>query len=104
MRNGKKEAWENAAQQGGGCRRAYRPPKTTTRLCRILSAELCRFSTVSTITNRFSVGEIIGKTVIIHDRLDDFTTQTSGNSGTKIACGVIRGAKGTCPGCSVTSG
>ena len=42
-------------------------------------------------TNRFSVAEIIGKTIIIHDRPDDFTTQPAGNSGKKIACGVIYG-------------
>lgn len=42
------------------------------------------------LTDRFTVGEVIGRTVIIHDRPDDFTTQPSGNSGTKIACGVIR--------------
>ena len=42
------------------------------------------------LTNRFHIHEIIGKTVIIHDRPDDFTTQPSGNSGTKIACGEIR--------------
>lgn len=42
-------------------------------------------------TDRFSVGEIIGRTVIIHSNPDDFTTQPSGNAGTKIACGVIRG-------------
>ena len=42
------------------------------------------------LTNRFSVDEITGKTVIIHDHPDDFTTQPSGDSGTKIACGVIR--------------
>ncbi len=41
------------------------------------------------LTNRFSPGEIIGKTVIIHSAPDDFTTQPSGNSGMKIACGVI---------------
>lgn len=41
------------------------------------------------LTDRFSIDEIIGKTVIIHDLPDDFTTQPSGNSGTKIACGVI---------------
>lgn len=41
------------------------------------------------ITNRFTVDEIIGKTVIIHDKPDDFTTQPSGNSGKKIACGEI---------------
>ncbi len=41
------------------------------------------------LTNRFSTEEIIGKTVIIHSAPDDFTTQPSGNSGTKIGCGVI---------------
>jgi len=44
------------------------------------------------LTDRFSVNEVIGKTVIIHDHPDDFTTQPSGNSGAKIACGVIRRA------------
>ena len=41
------------------------------------------------LTNRFSVDEILGKTVIIHSDPDDFNTQPSGNSGTKIACGKI---------------
>lgn len=41
------------------------------------------------VTNRFSVQEVVGKTVIIHDKPDDFTTQPSGNAGTKIACGKI---------------
>lgn len=48
------------------------------------------------LTERFSVNEVIGRTVIIHDHPDDFTTQPSGNSGTKIACGVICGAAGAC--------
>lgn len=48
------------------------------------------------LTNRFSVDEVIGRTVIIHDHPDDFTTQPSGNSGTKIACGVIRRITGSC--------
>lgn len=43
------------------------------------------------LTNRFTVQEVIGRTVIIHSKPDDFTTQPSGNSGLKIACGVIRG-------------
>ncbi len=42
------------------------------------------------LTDRFTVNEITGKTVIIHSAPDDFTTQPSGNAGTKIACGVIR--------------
>lgn len=38
---------------------------------------------------RLTINEIIGRSVIIHDMADDFTTQPSGNSGTKIGCGVI---------------
>ncbi len=44
------------------------------------------------LTDRFSVDEIIGKTVIIHSGVDDFTSQPAGNAGEKIACGVIRRA------------
>ena len=44
------------------------------------------------LTDRFSACEIIGRTIIIHSAPDDFTTQPSGNSGSKIACGVIRKA------------
>ncbi|MBQ8688242.1 MAG: superoxide dismutase family protein [Ruminococcus sp.] len=42
------------------------------------------------LTKRFSVREIIGKTVILHADPDDFTTQPSGNAGEKIACGQIK--------------
>lgn len=41
------------------------------------------------LTNRFSAGEIIGRTVILHSMPDDFTSQPAGNSGAKIACGTI---------------
>lgn len=41
------------------------------------------------LTDRFKIDEIIGKTVIIHSMPDDFTTQPSGNSGMKIACGIV---------------
>lgn len=41
-------------------------------------------------TDRFRVCDVIGKTVIIHKEPDDFRSQPAGNSGTKIACGVIR--------------
>lgn len=44
-------------------------------------------------TERFRLNEIIDKSVIIHSNPDDFTTQPSGNSGTKIGCGVIRQSK-----------
>ncbi len=44
---------------------------------------------MSFLTDRFTVDEIIEKTVIIHAMPDDFMTQPSGNAGEKIACGVI---------------
>lgn len=44
---------------------------------------------MSVLINRFKIKDIMGKVVIIHDMPDDFTTQPSGNSGTKIACGKI---------------
>lgn len=45
---------------------------------------------LSVKTDRFSVDEIIGRTVVIHSDPDDFRTQPAGNAGKKIACGVIR--------------
>lgn len=44
------------------------------------------------LTDRFSFTDVLGKAIIIHDAPDDFTTQPSGNAGTKIACGIIRNA------------
>lgn len=40
-------------------------------------------------SNRFKVSDVIGRTVVIHAKPDDFMTQPSGASGEKIACGVI---------------
>ena len=40
-------------------------------------------------TDRFCVGEIIGRTVVIHSGPDDLHSQPAGNAGTKIACGLI---------------
>ena len=39
---------------------------------------------------RFTIRDILGRSVIIHINPDDFHTQPSGNSGTMIACGEIR--------------
>lgn len=51
----------------------------------------CRGSAyLSVKTDRFSVNEIIGRTVVIHSDPDDFHSQPAGNAGRKIACGVIR--------------
>lgn len=45
---------------------------------------------MAVLTNRFRAAEAIGRTVVIHSRRDDFTSQPAGDSGRKIACGVIR--------------
>lgn len=47
------------------------------------------YAYMSVLINKFKVSDIIGKVIIIHDMPDDFTTQPSGNSGKKIACGII---------------
>lgn len=40
-------------------------------------------------TSYFQVPDILNRSLILHSAPDDFTTQPSGNSGTKIGCGVI---------------
>lgn len=42
------------------------------------------------LTNRFTIGEVIGKAIIIHGSPDYFTSQPGGNAGAKIACGIIK--------------
>lgn len=54
----------------------------------LLSANGKAYSAV--LTDRFSIAEIIGKTIIVHAMPDDFTTQPAGNAGEKMACGVIQ--------------
>ncbi|MBE7056693.1 MAG: superoxide dismutase family protein [Ruminococcaceae bacterium] len=61
----------------------------------VFSAGGYAFSAV--LTNRFTVNEIVGRTVILHGLPDDFTTQPSGKSGEKIACGVIDRVAGRYP-------
>lgn len=46
-------------------------------------ARMCFF------TDKFKPKDIIGKSVIIHQNPDDYRTQPSGNSGKRIACGII---------------
>lgn len=51
--------------------------------------------TVSITTDEWCIGcdddnkNIIGKAVIVHDGVDDFTSQPSGAAGTRVGCGVI---------------
>lgn len=40
-------------------------------------------------TDKFRAKDIIGRTVIIHQNPDDYRTEPAGNSGPRIACGVI---------------
>ena len=47
------------------------------------------YAYLSFFTDRFLVKDILNKVVVIHSAADDFTTQPSGNSGKKIACGKI---------------
>lgn len=42
------------------------------------------------ILTKFTIKEILGRVVILHSMPDDFHSQPSGNSGEKIACGIIR--------------
>ena len=44
---------------------------------------------MSFYTNKFRVNEVVGKSVIIHQNPDDYRTQPSGNSGKRLACGII---------------
>ncbi len=40
-------------------------------------------------TNKFRPRDVVGKSIIIHQNPDDYRTQPSGNSGKRLACGVI---------------
>ncbi len=47
------------------------------------------YAYMSVLTDRFTLGQIINKVIVIHEGKDDFSTQPTGNAGTKIGCGKI---------------
>lgn len=44
---------------------------------------------LAVMSDRFSLTDILGRTVVIHGKPDDFHTQPAGNAGQRIACGAI---------------
>lgn len=44
---------------------------------------------LSFVTTRFTIEEVLNRSVIIHLDADDYTSQPSGNAGKRIGCGVI---------------
>jgi superoxide dismutase, Cu-Zn family len=59
----------------------------------MLQADASGNATLSAEFGRMTVGsgvtDIVGKSVIVHKDADDFKTQPTGNSGARVACGVI---------------
>jgi len=52
-------------------------------------------ATLSLSTDLWTIGgpassDIVGRSVIVHEKADDFQTQPTGNAGGRIGCGVIR--------------
>lgn len=47
------------------------------------------YSWMSVYIRQLRLKDVIGRSVIVHGMADDFTTQPSGNSGEKIACGIV---------------
>jgi len=59
----------------------------------MLQADASGTATLTTDLKGLAIGsgatDIVGKSVIVHKDLDDYTTQPTGNSGSRVACGII---------------
>jgi Cu-Zn family superoxide dismutase len=54
--------------------------------------------TITLTTDKWSLGtgqanDVNGKAIIVHEKVDDFKTQPTGNAGGRIGCGVVAGDK-----------
>lgn len=49
------------------------------------------YARMNFFTDKFKPADIIGKSVLLHQNPDDFKSQPAGNSGKRMACGVING-------------
>ncbi|WP_031514623.1 superoxide dismutase family protein [Desulfofalx alkaliphila] len=47
------------------------------------------YAKMSFYTNKFTVDQVVGLSVIIHENPDDYRTQPAGDAGRRLACGVI---------------
>ena len=58
------------------------------------------YSRVDSVITLTGANSIVGKAVVVHSGADDFESQPSGDSGDRVACGVIEqdGATGMMPG------
>lgn len=48
------------------------------------------YAKMTFFTNKFSAADTVGKSIIIHENPDDYRTQPAGDSGKRIACGIIK--------------
>jgi Cu-Zn family superoxide dismutase len=59
---------------------------------------MARIDIVDQTISLDGANSIIGKAVIVHEKVDDFTTQPTGNAGGRVGCGVIEAkTAGTTP-------
>jgi len=60
----------------------------------MLEADASGHAKLNVVLEPMSLGggaaDVIGKSVVVHKDVDDYKTQPAGNSGARIACGVIR--------------